>query len=409
MRDERDEFGVVSLAQQLVAIPSVTGAEVGLVRFLADWLGHVGLHVQMQDAAPGRPNLLAVLPAPSASADEPLGLLFHAHTDTVPAYRQPQPFSGRVQDGYLWGRGSVDQKGGLAAAAAALAARARSGQALKAAIGLAAVIDEESEHRGSMALVQSGIRSRRAVVTEPSGLRVVVGCKGTVPYRLRVQGKAAHGSRPWLGVNAVEKAMRVAQALMALPCPEVQVPGLGTLRGSTNLGTIHGGVAYNIVPDQCEVCFDRRTVPGETQPAILAQVQAVLAEMSAQDPDLRAEVDIARPDWNWAPIAERGLNATLVPLGSGLPEWVGEHHARVTGQPPQYAFTDGYNEMDFLVNDLGIPTLQYGPGDSRLCHTDEEKLDLGQLLACTRVYFQLIQDVDGPAGEGITLGEGPRA
>ena len=408
MQGERDEFGVVELAQRLVAIPSVTGGEGSLAAFLAGWLEAAGLRVELQEAAPGRPNLLAVLPSSSANADEPLGLLFHAHTDTVAAYGQPEPFSGCVQEGCLWGRGSVDQKGGLAAAAAALAAYARRGQAPKAAVGLAAVIDEESEHRGSMALVRSGIRARRAVVTEPSGLKVVVGCKGTVPFRIRVHGKTAHGSRPWLGVNAVEKAIRVAQALMSLPCPEAEVPGLGAVRGSTNLGVMRGGVAYNIVPDQCEVWFDRRTVPGETQAGVLVHVQALLREMSAQDADLRAEVDIARPDWNWEPIARRGLNPTLAPAGSGLPEWVGAQHARVAQQPAQYAFTDGYNEMDFLVNDLGIPTVQYGPGDSRLCHTDEEKLDVAQLLACTLVYVKLVEHAMDPVGNTITLAKGSR-
>jgi acetylornithine deacetylase/succinyl-diaminopimelate desuccinylase-like protein len=260
------------------------------------------------------------------------------------------------------------------------------------AVGLAAVIDEESEHRGSMALAQSGHMAKRAIVTEPSGLRVVVGCKGTVPIRIRVRGKAAHGCRPWLGVNAVEKAMLVAQHVLALVFPTAEIPELPDAVGTINLGVMEGGVAYNIVPDFCELWFDRRTVPGETQANALAQVEAVVATLSAQDPALQAEVEVARPDWAWEPIARRGLNPTLVPLDSGLVSWVHGHHVQVVGSAPELYFTDGYNEMDFLINDMGIPTVQYGPGDSRLCHTNEERLAISDLLTCTRVYLALVKD-----------------
>jgi succinyl-diaminopimelate desuccinylase len=386
-----DAFGVIHLASQLVAIPSVNGHEAGLAAFLADYLRAAGLQVAITEVMPGRPNVLALLGC-GAEDEEELGLLFHAHTDTVAAHGMKEPFSGRLEDGYLWGRGSVDQKGGLAAAAAALAAFARQGKAANVPIGLAAVVDEESEHRGSMALAQSSVRAKWAVVTEPSGLRVVVGCKGTVPLRVRVHGRAAHGCRPWLGVNAVEKGMKVAEAILAQDLPEIELPGLASVRGSINLGVFEGGMSYNIVPDRCELWFDRRTVPGESQSMVLAETRDLVATLAEQDSCLEAEVEIARPDWDWEPIARRGLNATVAPLEAGLQDWVSDHHARVTGSPPQYYFTDGYNEMDFLINDLGIPAVQYGPGDSGLCHTDEERLDVAQLVTCTEVFYSMIEE-----------------
>jgi acetylornithine deacetylase/succinyl-diaminopimelate desuccinylase-like protein len=386
-----DEFRVIDLASRLVAIPSVTGSEGAVVAFIARWLESAGLHVQVTRVAPGRPNLLAILPAQDGSTDGELSLLFHAHSDTVAEHGMADPFSGRVEDGQISGRGAVDQKGGLAAAAAALATVARSGKRPSAPVGLAAVIDEESEHRGSMALAQSGLRARQAVVTEPSGLRVVFGCKGTVPLLVTVRGRAAHGCRPWLGVNAVEKGMLVAQKLLGQSFPDTALPGLGKIRGTLNLGVMRGGAAYNIVPDGCELWFDRRTVPGESQAGVLAETQALLDALGRQDPELQVAVEIARPDWHWEPIAKRGLNATLTPTDSELPNWVSGHHEEVVGRPPEWYFTDGYNEMDFLVNDMGIPTVQYGPGDSRLCHTDDERLDINQLLTCCRVYQRMIE------------------
>ncbi len=389
-----DISDVVELASRLVAIPSVNGQEGALAAFLAEWLERAGLQVELEEVAPGRPNVLAVWPAAEWEHGQ-LGLLFHAHTDTVPAHGMEDAFSGRVDDGHIWGRGAVDQKGGLAAAAVALATFAQRSRATSVPVGLAAVIDEESEHRGSMALAQSGLRAQRAIITEPSGLRVVVGCKGTVPLRVRVHGRAAHGARPWLGVNAVEKAMLLAQKMLDMQAPEIELAGLGAVRGTINLGVMQGGVAYNIVPDCCELWFDRRTVPGEDQAQVLAQVQAMIRDLGAQDGELRVDVEIARPDWHWKAIAERGLKPTLVPPDSGIVEWIAGHHTRITGSAPQHYFTDGYSEMDFLVNDMAIPTVQYGPGDSRLCHTDQERLAISDLVTCTEVYLSLIEGVAG--------------
>ncbi len=396
----QDELGVIELTSQLVRIPSVTGEEGRLGTFLAEWLANAGLKVETAEVAPGRCNVLAILPA-TAGAGQPLGLLLHGHMDTVPAHGMPDPFSGGLENGHIWGRGAVDQKGGLAAAAVALAAHSRQGARVRtASVGLVAVVDEESEHRGSMALARSGLRAERGIVTEPSGLRLVIGCKGTVPLLVRVHGKAAHGCRPWLGVNAVERAMKLASEILGQTLPKVDVPDLPVVRGTINLGMVQGGVAYNIVPECCEIWFDRRTVPGESQADVLAEMQALVAACNLADPTCWAEVEIARPDWHWEPIAQRGLNPTLVPPQSGVAEWVGAHHQRIVGYPAERYFTDGYNEMDFLVNDMAIPTVQYGPGDSRLCHTNEERLDVTQLVACARVYSSLIADASGSSVEG---------
>jgi len=223
---------VIQFTQAVIRQSSVTGEEGDLGRFLARALEEFGLRVELQEAAPERYNVLAVLPG-----DDPeLSLLFHSHMDTVPFGAMADPLSAEIADDHIWGRGSVDQKGGLAASVMALATIARSGVRLKRSLGLALVVDEESEHRGSMALVERGLQARQAIVTEPSALRLVVGCKGTTPFQIRVQGKAAHGARPWLGVNAVHQAMRVVTALEELDYPEYTIPGYGPVRGSLNLG-----------------------------------------------------------------------------------------------------------------------------------------------------------------------------
>jgi acetylornithine deacetylase/succinyl-diaminopimelate desuccinylase len=377
-----DPDEVVAFTRALIRQPSVTGEEGDLARQLAQALEEFGLRVELREVAEGRLNVLARL-----EGEEPLtALLFHAHMDTVPAGPMARPFSAEIVDGQIWGRGSVDQKGGLAAAAMALATIARSGRALQRSLALAVVVDEESEHRGSVALVEDGLEAQQAVITEPSDLRMVIGCKGTLPFQIRVQGEAAHGCRPWLGVNAVRQAMEVADALDALSYPEYEIPGYGAVKGSLNLGVIEGGRAYNIVPDECLMWFDRRTVPGERREEVLGEIEALLERLAAGDPPIRASLQVARPDWDWEPIRRRGLRPAITPPDSPIVELVARHHARVTGREVQRYFTDGYQEMDFLVNDLGIPTVQYGPGDNHLCHTDEERLSITQLIRATEVY-----------------------
>jgi acetylornithine deacetylase/succinyl-diaminopimelate desuccinylase-like protein len=338
--------------------------------------------VTVRDVHQGRLNILAELRGQDGGA---AGLLFHAHLDTVPALGMDDPHSGRLAGGAVWGRGAVDQKGGLAAAMAALGALAQAGP-LRKGVVLAAVIDEESEHRGSYALVEDGVKAEAAVVTEPSDLRLIVGHKGTVPARITLQGRQAHGSTPWLGINAVEHAARVVDALGRLRPRAVDVPGVGTVSGTVNVGLIQGGTAYNNVPDRCDVWIDRRTVPGETQASVLVEIQGVLDGLAGSVPGFRGNVEIDRPDWKWPLIRQRGLNPSAS-LGDGpLTRALHEAHRRVTGSPPERAYNNGYLDMDFLVNDLGIPSVNYGPGEEALCHTPDERLDVAQLVTAARVY-----------------------
>lgn len=386
----------LDLARELVAIPSITGAEAAVARRLEALLSGLGCRTRLYEAAPGRPNLYAEFGGRPGARP---GILFHGHMDTVPAHGMADPFSARVEDGRLYGRGSVDQKGGLAAAVSAMAAIAGSGAALSKPVALVCVIDEESEHRGSMALRSMGVDAEFGVITEPTGLRLGIGCKGTAPILVRVKGVAAHGCRPWLGANAIIAGMDIARLLLALPPRTAEIPGIGEARGSLNLGKIDGGRAYNIVADECSLWFDRRLVPGETQASALAEIEAVLAayiggaaigaasgQLPVAKAGISAAAEIARPDWNWDPIKKRGLLPALTDASDPAVSAFEAASKAVVGRAPERFFTDGYQEMDFLINDLGINSIQYGPGDSSLCHTDGEFLDLGQLEACARVY-----------------------
>lgn len=380
----------VKLAQDLVRIPSPVGEELALGEYLAEYLQELGLSVTTRDVHHGRMNVVALLPGTESDS---IGLLFHGHMDTIPFLGMDDPLSGDIQDGHIWGRGSVDQKGGLAAAIMALRMLKEASVPLRKGVAFAAVVDEESEHRGSYALVDDRIKADFAIVTEPSDLQVIIGHKGTVPARVTVHGRQAHGSTPWLGTNAIEHATRVIEALGREQPQVVDVPGLGKIQGSVNIGLIRGGSAYNNVPDRCELWLDQRTVPGESQATVLARIESILDELAAADPEFRGEVVIDRPDWHWPRIRERGLNPAATLYENPLSSALRNAHRQVTGREAELGYNNGYLDMDFLVNDLGITTLNYGPGEDALCHTDEERLRIDHLLTAVRVYaltaFQL--------------------
>ncbi len=384
----------VEEVSRLISIPSETGKEAALGRYLNARFAELGFDTALTEVAPGRHNVLALSPG---SRVDRLELLFHGHLDTVAAHGMQEPYSASIRDGAVWGRGSVDQKGGIAAVICAFAEVIRSGNLPHKGFAFVGVIDEEAEHRGSMALQKTKLHARHAVVTEPSSGRLVLGCKGTLPLQITVLGKASHGCRPWLGVNAVEYGMKIASELLAEELPAMDIEGIGTVKGSLNLGLMSGGTAYNIVPDLCRMCFDRRLLPGEDLQSVLRTLKQKLARYG-DVPGLEVRLDVDRPDWNWEPIKQRGLKPTLIGRKSEIVQIVNRAYRKVTGKDPIVYFTDGYSEADFLVNDMGIPTVHYGPGDSGLCHTNEERLDIAQLDQAVAVYTEIIQ---------LTCGEGP--
>jgi acetylornithine deacetylase/succinyl-diaminopimelate desuccinylase len=373
-------------AGKLISIDSVTGNEGDIGKYLYTRFREMGCQTELIEVAPGRFNVLAVIPGVDV---ERMGVLFHGHLDTIAPYGMVSPFDPAIEDNHILGRGSVDQKGGIAAVISAFEKTISQGKRLSRSAGFIGVIDEEQEHRGSMALKNMSLDAECAVVTEPSGLKLGIGCKGTVPYKVTVRGKSAHGCRPWLGKNAVVYGMQIASELLHEKLPVYQIEGLGEANATLNLGIMQGGAAYNIVPDECTIWFDRRTVPGETQEDVLTAVQDKLDHYN-KIPDISVQVEIARPDWNWEPIRKRGLLPAMTDINSKLIRMVKSAHQANTGSLPEIYFTDGYNEMDFLINDLGIPTVQYGPGDGGLCHTDRERLDLGQLETAASVYNSII-------------------
>ena len=299
-------------------------------------------------------------------------LLLNGHLDTVGVEGMVvPPFGGPVQDGRLPGRGSCDMKGGVAALMSAAARLARGGPRPKLIVALTA--DEEHASLGMDALVRSGVRADLSVVCEPTTLAVMPAHKGFVWIRAAFRGRAAHGSRPELGVDAIRHAGLYLSALDACAAGlrgRTAHPLLG--HGSFHAGTIKGGTAESVYPDACDLLLERRTLPGEDSAAVVAEFQGVLDGLAATEAALDAtlEMTLDRPGTE-VPTASR-LVQGLLDAGAGL------------GLPRAVEGMTAWVDAAFL-NEAGIPSVCYGPGDIAQAHCADEWIEVRQIGLCADV------------------------
>ena len=377
-----DAGEIVELTRRMVAVPSYRadeGWESGVARVLEEFLGGDGIATTRQPVLDGRENLIATLPG--RAAGRPL-LMLNGHMDTVPpSGSMPYPpFAAEIHEGRVWGRGAVDMKGAVAAMAGALVALRRAGVRPPRAVMLAAVIAEETGNLGTAALARSGPFADMAVVGEPSDLTIIPAHRGVYRCDVLVHGRAAHGSTPELGLNAIVQAARLIVALDER-LPEMwkrqRHPVLGG--PSVNIGTVRGGIAANVVPDRCVFNFSKRFVPGDSPERIRADLETVIAgSIGAGQAEL-----VRDPAFDAVPRPPLDLSAD-----HALYRTLRESIEAVTGRPAAVgrfqAFTDAA-----VLQAGGTPAVVFGPGDLALAHTDEEHVALDALHSAARVYARL--------------------
>ncbi len=354
---------VVRLLFDLIALPSVNPAfvpagdplagEQRVGDFLAAKGAAAGLVVDVQDVVPGRRNVvMRYVPQGRPRAR----ILLAPHMDTVGSQDGSDDiFRPELKDGRVWGRGACDTKGSIAAMFQALIetiggpCRPRETE-----IVLAALVDEENQQLGSRALVGSGFRADFGIVGEPTRLRVVTAHKGDLWVRIETRGKAAHGARPELGVNAVRSMAKVVELLEGPYAAELRSrpahPLLG--RPTINVGLIHGGTQPNIVPDRCVIEADRRTVPGETEAGAKREITMFLRSHGVK----AALVDM------------KGVPAPSLETDPDLP--LVRQFLRATGRRGVEGVS--YFCDAAIIATGGTPCVVFGPGDIAQAHTARE-------------------------------------
>lgn len=376
MRLERGD--AVGLARALIAVDSrnpslVPGGpgEGDVARLLAGVLESWGFRVELQEAAPGRPNVVARI-----GHAGPRSLMFNGHLDVVGVEGMTHaPFDATERDGRLYGRGSSDMKSGVAAmcAAAALAAPSLTGGELI----VAAVVDEEFASRGTRALVERGVRADAAIVTEPTQLAIMPAHRGFVWIDLSFHGRAAHGSRYDVGVDAIRLAGLVLAELDAFDRTELAARRHALLgHASLHASLVSGGTGMSTYPARCELKIERRTLPGETPAQVTAEIEAACTRVRARRPELRVDVAMTLAQ----NASDVDPNAPIVrALADAL-----DHQALAPRVEGMSAWTDAA-----VLNDAGIPAICFGPGDISLAHGPEEYVEVEQIQQAAAVLERL--------------------
>jgi acetylornithine deacetylase len=361
---------VEALLAELVSIDSVNPAlvpdgagEAEIARFVARWAEDAGLAVEVVEPVPGRPSVVATARGRGGGRS----LMLNAHLDTVGVAGMATPHEPRVEGGRLYGRGAYDMKGGLAAIMLATAAAGRAG--LAGDVLLAAVSDEEHSSIGVQAVVER-FKADACIVTEPTSLQVCVAHKGFAWWRITAHGRAAHGSRPDLGSDAIARMGPVLTGLAELDrrLEERTHPLVG--RASVHASLIEGGQELSSYPERCVLEVERRTLPGEARESVADELRAVL---DGGDPGpLEGEVTLVRDPFEVAD------DETIVAT-------VREQAAATLGREPEIMGHTAWMDAAF-TQAAGMPTVVFGPhGDG--AHAVEEWVDLESVEACARTLL----------------------
>jgi acetylornithine deacetylase/succinyl-diaminopimelate desuccinylase-like protein len=377
------EAELVRLLADLISIesvnPSLKGGQRGeaaLAEYVTEYMARLGLEVRSQPVLPGRANVLGRLEGKGP------GLILEAHMDTVTLEPMPEALAPRIRDGRVYGRGACDTKGSLAAMLYALKLLREHAAGEHARVLMAATVDEEVAFRGVLALVDSRPGAGAAVVGEPTELVPVIAHKGVVRWRILTHGRAAHTSKPEEGNNAIYQMVEVIRILRDRIEPRL-AERAHPFAGAPSLcvSVIHGGLQINIVPPECAIEIDRRTVPGETHEQVLAEIDETLDELRRREPSFAIEREAPMvADW-----------PLFTPPDSAIALAAVDACRAIRGHVEPAAAPYGTDASKLSV--LGhIPSLVLGPGSITQAHTDDEWVSVAQVIQAAEIYAQIAVD-----------------
>lgn len=375
----------VGLTRELVKIRSINppGDELPVAQLLADWMEKHGFEVAVQTIGGNRGNVIGII---RGSGEAP-SLVFCGHLDVVPpgdlGNWSYDPFSAEVVGNRIYGRGTADMKGGLAAMAVSGALLIREKVELKGDLIVAGVAGEEVDSIGAKFFAESkwfencgGI-----VIGEPTGMELVTAHRGALWVKIKTYGKSAHGSTPHLGINAI---IHTAEVIKELTKYQFKYEPVELLEPPTmNIGTIRGGVKTNIVPDTCEITVDIRTLPTQEHGEIVGDLEEMIRYLSRRIPAFKAEIEVINdrkpvitdPE---SPLVLKAIEAGREALGREL--------------KPRGAtyYTDA---SEFTRHPKCPPIIIIGPGKPELAHKPDEYVEIDSLEEAVKFYNGLAKKV----------------
>lgn len=368
---------IVNFLVEVIRTPSITGDEAAVGRVIADGMRRMGITHEVMEPEPGRPDIVGRWeggPGPC--------FVFNGHMDVVPPGPKEDwerdPFSGDIVDGHVYGRGAVDMKGGLCGSILSVYILKELGFNPRGSILLTCVSDEQTGSKlGTQYLLEKGyLRGDFGINCEPTNLRIEIAHKGILRSKVTVRGRAIHGSRPWLGIDAIEKAHRAMGGLYGLR--DTFHTRRHELLGEPTLfvGTIQGGTCPNMIPSRCDFTIDRRIVPGETHDSADKEIRAVLEGLREKDGEFRYEYEVT----NKRPILD-------VPESSHIVEVIKEAWRELNGVEPGMGGKDAGTDASLIVERTGMDMPIFGPGDYlKYSLGPNEKVSIEDVLKAVELY-----------------------
>ncbi len=377
-----DEGMAVRLLREIIGIPSPNppGDTREVARFLAKAAQGIGLDATIFQVE----DIYASVVARLDGAGGERSLLLNGHIDTVPVGNRSKwtvdPFVATLRNGRIFGRGSTDCKGGVAAMLAAADALMKADAQPKGNVILAMVAGEETlSLKGTGHLLEAGaINADAAIVVEPTALpngilQIFTASRGMIWLEVVVEGVSAHAKVAHMGVNAIEKMAKIVLAIQGLRFPrglEHPLCGMPTI----NVGTIEGGTSPSMVPDRCLMRLDRDVVPGEDSAAAIDQIVNLINDLKREDRDLRATIRTI--------LAEEPIE---VSKDEEIVKTLKEKVEAVQGVEAKFGGMIGANDSRLLMR-RGIPTVICGPGIMTQSHSADEYVEVKSLVNAAKAY-----------------------
>jgi succinyl-diaminopimelate desuccinylase len=387
-RIDADEL--IALTRDLVRIPSVVRrddpscTEAAVAAHVERWLRQEGFEVEVQDVAPGRPNVLGIVGDGAAGPT----LLLEGHTDVVTegnaADWSHPPFAADLVDGRIYGRGAAAMKGGLAAAMIAAAAIKRSGASLAGRLVVGALVDEEGDMLGAKHLCGTpiGRALSAAIICEPEQNELCLEQRGVVWARVTARGRMAHGAMPEAGVNPitalaalVAEAPRLERRLRAL-CARSRYLRPPTVTPTVIVAPVAGVPQSNVIPAAAQATLDVRLTPGPDAAAVAKEIDEACRRAADACPGATVE---------WQPVNGYRL-ATRVERSEPLVRAMVGAVRKATGRPARWGGVPGSTDGTILRMELGIPIVTCGPGHRRIPHQVDEYVEVAELVDAAKIY-----------------------
>jgi len=397
---------IIGFLQKMIEFRSVTGEEKDSQVWLGRELERIGFEVDMFEPDneklkqfgfafiaghryEGRPNVVGR----KRGKGEGRSIILNGHMDVVPPGSLEKwshnPWIGKIEDGYLYGRGAADMKGGITAAIMAIRCLQMAGVDLKGDAIVESVVDEEATGNGTLACVAKGYRADGAIVAEPTSLDIQVAHKGALRLRLIVPGFAGHSSRKWDFVNAIEKTRKIMDALSDLEKRWLASMWHPILQGPSVTPTmISAGNAMNVIPDKCVIAYDVRYLPGYTdEKGFATHLKKKIEECVSISANGDSWLKDHKPDIEWL----IDTDPSEIDPSHELVQTLLRVQQEVKGTAKISGLMGGC-DMRHLVNRSGIPTVIYGPGSLSVAHTIDEYVDVEELVVATKILALMLMD-----------------